>query len=204
MQIQTIQTRFEIFECKFDSFEQDSIHSNAYSNHSNGIQSIGIQIRTILSGFKAFECKFEPLEWDSKHSNANSNHFNAIQTIRTGFKGFWSFRMQIQTTPMGFEALECKFEPFEGDSKYSNANSNHSNGIRNIRLQIRTTLTRFKPFERDSKDFEAFECKFKPLQWDLKHWNANSNHSKGIQSIRMQIRTTRMGFETFDCKFEPL
>ena len=33
---------------------------------------------------------------------------------------------------------------------------------------------------------------------DSKHWNANSNHSKGIRSIRMQIRTIRKGFEAFE------
>ena len=30
----------------------------------------------------------------------------------------------------------------------------------------------------------------------------DSKHSKGIQSIRIQIRITRMGFEAFECKFE--
>ena len=46
--------------------------------------------------------------------------------------------MQIRTIWKGFEAFECKFEAFRGDSKYSNANSNHSIGIRIIRMQIRT------------------------------------------------------------------
>ena len=44
--------------------------------------------------------------------------------------------MQIQTIQNGFEAFECKFEPFERDSS--------------IRMQIRTIR----------KGFEAFECKF--------------------------------------------
>jgi len=32
---------------------------------------------------------------------------------------------------------------------------------------------------------------------DSKHLNANLNHSKGIRSIRMQIRTTQKVFEPF-------
>ena len=59
------------------------------------------------------------------------------------------------------------------------------------------------------KGFEAFESKFKPLERDSKHSNANSNLLKGIRSIWMQIltirkgiqiqiRTTRKGFEAFE------
>ena len=44
----------------------------------------------------------------------------------------------------------------------------------------------------------AFEWKFKP---NFKHSNANSNHSKGIRSIRMQIQTIRTKFEAFEFKF---
>ena len=47
MQILTIWTGLEEFECKFESFEKDSKHLNANSNHSNGIWSIRMQIRTI-------------------------------------------------------------------------------------------------------------------------------------------------------------
>ena len=61
------------------------------------------------------------------------------------------------------------FEPFERDLKHSNANSNHSKGIRRIRLQILTIR----------KGFEAFEFK--------------------IQTT--QILTIRKGFEEFECKF---
>ena len=81
--------------------------------------------------------------------------------------------MQIRTFRKGLEAFEFKFEPFERDSKYSNANSNHSKDIRRSWMQI-------QPFERDSK-----------------HSNAISNHSKGIGSIRIQIRTIRKGIEAF-------
>ena len=58
MQILTISTKFEAFECKFKPFEQDSKHSNANSNRSKGIRSIRIEIRTIRKGFEAFEYKF--------------------------------------------------------------------------------------------------------------------------------------------------
>ena len=51
------------------------------------------------------------------------------------------------------------------------------------------------------KGFNAFQGKFEPLEWDLKHSNANSKHSKDIRSIRMQILTIRKEFEAFECKF---
>ena len=57
------------------------------------------------------------------------------------------------------------------------------------------------------KAFEGFKRKFEPLS------NPNSNHSKGIQRIQMQIRTIRSipmqiptirkSFEAFERKFEP-
>ena len=56
--------------------------------------------------------------------------------------------MQIRTIRKGFEAFECKFEPFERDSKHSNANSNNSNQIWSIQMQIRNLQTRFEAFER--------------------------------------------------------
>ena len=45
--------------------------------------------------------------------------------------------------------------------------------------------------------------KFEPFERDLKHSNANSNHSKEIWSIWMQIqiRTIEKGYEAFECKF---
>ena len=85
--------------------------------------------------------------------------------------------MQIQTIRGKLKEFESKFEPFEMDSKHSNANSNHSTGIRSIRMQI-------EPFERDSK-----------------HSNANSKHSKLIRSILMQIQAIRKGLEAFERKF---
>jgi len=45
------------------------------------------------------------------------------------------------------------------------------------------------------KGFEAFER-------DSKHSNANSNYSKRIRSIRMQILTIQTKFEAFECKLE--
>ena len=47
------------------------------------------------------------------------------------------------------------------------------------------------------KGLEAFEFKYKPFEMDSKHWNANSSHSKGIQSVQMEILTTRKVFEAF-------
>ena len=64
--------------------------------------------------------------------------------------------MEIRTICKGFEAFECKLEPFEKDSKHSNANLIHSKGIRSIRMQIWTIRKRF----------EAFESKFEPLEED--------------------------------------
>ena len=55
-----------------------------------------------------------------------------------------TIRMQILTIQKGFEAFECKFKPFERDSKHSNPNSNYLKGIRKIRMQI---LTIWKGFE---------------------------------------------------------
>ena len=61
--------------------------------------------------------------------------------------------MQILTIRRGFEAFESKFKPLKKDSKHSDDNSNHSKGIRRIRMKIRTIR----------KGFEAFECKFEPF-----------------------------------------
>ena len=85
--------------------------------------------------------------------------------------------MQIRSIRKVLEAFECKFEPFESDSKHSNANSSHLKVIRSIQMQIRTIR----------KGFEAFK------------WN--SRHSKGIQIIQMQILTIRKVFEAFWLKF---
>ena len=54
--------------------------------------------------------------------------------------------MQILTIRKGFEALECKIETFEWDSKHSNANSKLSKGIRSIQMQILTLLKGFEAF----------------------------------------------------------
>jgi len=52
------------------------------------------------------------------------------------------------------------------------------------------------------KGFKASEFNFKPFEKDSKHLNANSNRSKGIQSIRMQIPTLPKELEAFECKFK--
>ena len=71
--------------------------------------------------------------------------------------------MQIRNIWKGFEAFECKFKPFEKDSKHSKViqsiqmqirtisnNSKHSKVILSILMQILTFW----------KEFEAFKCKF--------------------------------------------
>ena len=63
---------------------------------------------------------------------------------------------------------------------------NCSNGI----------LTKFE------KRFKTFKCKFKPFERHSKQLNTNWNHSKGILTIRMQIRTIPTTFEAIECKFE--
>ena len=114
--------------------------------------------------------------------------------------------MQIQTIRKGFEACEWKFEAFESGSKYSNENSNHSIGIRSIRMQIRIIRKgfevfecKFEAFERDSmhskgirgirKGFEVFESDSKHSNANSKHVNENSKHFKVIRSIIMKILT---------------
>ena len=96
--------------------------------------------------------------------------------------------MQILTTRTKFEVSECKFEPFERDSKHSNSYSSHWKEILAIRMQIGTIWAKFK----------AFDCKFKPFNRDSKIPNVNSSHLKGIRSIRLQIRTIRKRFEPFE------
>ena len=178
----------------FEPFERDSKHSNRNSNHSKEIR---LQIRTTWKWFEVFKCNFEPLQRDSKHSNPNSNNSKWVQ----------STRMQIQTIRKGFKCFESKFEPLERDSKHWNANSNHSKRIRSIRIQIRTNSKRIWMLiqhQTTRKGFEAFNSKFEPLESDSKHSNANSNHSKEIRSIGMQIPTIRKGFKAFESKFKPL
>ena len=60
-------------------------------------------------------------------------------------------------------------------------------------MQIRIIQTRF----------EAVKCNLEPFERVSKRSNTNSNHSKKILSIQLQIWTFLKGFEPFDCKFEP-
>ena len=102
--------------------------------------------------------------------NVSSNHSKKIQNIR----------MQIVTIGTKFQAFECKFEPFEQDSKHLIANSNHPKEIRSTRIKIRTRKgfeafeSKFEPLENG---FEAFQCKLQPFE---RHSNANLNNSKGF------------------------
>ena len=156
------------------------------SNHSKRIRSMRMEIQNIWKWFEAFEYKFDKFERDSKHSNVNYNHS----------KGIWS--------------VECKFEQFERYSKCSNSDSNHSKGFEAFECKLTQCECKLKPFER----VRNIRMQILSIRMDSKHWNANSNHSKGIQiirmqiltiqrSIQMQIRTIWKGFESFKCKFEP-
>ena len=69
-------------------------------------------------------------------------------------------------------------------------------------MWIQIIQKRFEAFKRKiqtvQKGFQAFEWKF---EMNLKHSNANSNHSKWIQSIWMQIWTIQIGIKAFEHKF---
>ena len=88
--------------------------------------------------------------------------------------------MQIRMIRIGFELFECKFEPFEWDSKNSNPNSNW---ILTIGTQIQV----------NRKWLEGFECIFEQFERDSNHSKPSLNHSNEIQSIRMEIWTIQMG-----------
>ena len=142
--------------------------------------------------------------------------------ILINFKGIRSICIRMQIGK-GFEAFECKFETFKRDSKNSNANSNHLKRIWSIWMQIWTIRIgfealecKFETFESDSKHsnrsmqigmigkgFKASESKFECLQMDPKHSNANSNHFKGIRSIRTICANSNhlKGILAFKCKF---
>ena len=119
--------------------------------------------------------------------NANSNDL----------KGILNNPMQIRTIRKGFKAFEAKFEPFQMDSKHSNANPNlnHSKGIRTIPMQILTISKGIRSIRKNLKHWVQIRT-----IWTLqnepfwKHLKAASNHSKGIQGIRTQILTIWKGF----------
>ena len=163
----------EWFEFAFECFESLLNGSNLHFNASNSFQTVRICIRMIRISFEWFEFAFEWFESISNGSNLQSNASNASNAsnpFRIYRICFWVVRipfewfeflfehlwMQILTIRTGLEKFECKFEPFERDSKYSNANLNHSKKIQSIRLQIRTIW----------KGFEAFECKLQPFERD--------------------------------------
>ena len=85
--------------------------------------------------------------------------------------------------------------------------------IGSIRKLLEAFECKFEPFERDlkhsnansnhSKGFQSILMKLEPFERDSKHSNGNANHSKGIRSILIEILTIRMKFKAFECKFEP-
>ena len=94
-----------------------------------------MEVRNIPKGFEASKTKFKAFERDLKHPNVNSTLSKGLKHSNANsnhLKGIQSIQIQILTIRKGFKAFECKFEPFESDSKHSNAKSNHSNQIRHI------------------------------------------------------------------------
>ena len=98
--------------------------------------------------------------------------------------------MQIPTIRNGFEAFECKFEPFKSESKHSNTNSNPSKGMQGIRSEpvFQSVRTQIRTIW---KEFNTFESKFEK---DSKHSNTNLNHSKGFEAFECK-------FQEFECQF---
>ena len=95
--------------------------------------------------------------------------------------------------------IQIKFEAFESNSKHSNANSNHSKGIRSIWIQILRDLKHSNANSNHSNQIPSFERKFELFERESKH--LNGNHSNQTQSIRKQILTIWIKFEAFECKF---
>ena len=72
--------------------------------------------------------------------------------------------------------------------------------IQNIRKGLEGFEYKFKPFEWDSKHSKviaSIRMQIREFERDSKHSNANSNHSKGIRSIQMEMITTWKVFEAF-------
>ena len=79
-------------------------------------------------------------------------------------------------------------------SVHSNANWKHYNGIRSIRIHIRTTSNLVRMLQKP----------FKWLELAFKWFESLSKHLKGLRSIRMQILTIWKGCEAIESKFKPL
>ena len=147
MEIPPFWTVFEALQRKFQPFKRDLKHSNANFNHLNGIRRTRNANSNHSSRIWSTWMPILTIEWDLKHSNANSNHSNGILSFRmpiperhskhsnansigknansnhsNGIRTIW---MQIPTIRTGLKPFECQFQPFEWDSKHSNANSNH-------------------------------------------------------------------------------
>ena len=123
MQILTNRKEFDTFEFKFEPLKPNSKHSNGNSNFSKGIQSILMQKWNPLNGIRTIQMHIES---DSHHLSSNFNYqveqdskrLNANSSYSKGIRSIW---MQILTIWKKPEAFECKFEPFQPNSKHSNA-----------------------------------------------------------------------------------
>ena len=85
--------------------------------------------------------------------------------------------------------------------------------IQNIRKEFDTFVWKFYPFERDSKcsnansnhskGIQSISMQIRTFERDLKHLYTNSHPSNEIRSIRMLLLSIRTRFEALECIFEP-
>ena len=189
----------EWFEFAFECFESLLNGSNLHFNASNSFQTVRICIRMIWISFEWFEFAFEWFESISNGSNLHSNASNASNPFRIYRICFWVVRipferfeflfehlwMQILTIRTGLEKFECKFEPFEKDSKYSIANSNHLKGFWSIRMQITTIRKGFdasNSFQMVQICIRMFWIRFKWFELAFDRLDSHSNLSNLLSS----------------------
>ena len=60
-----------------------------------------------------------------------------------------------------------------------------------------------KPTLKHSKGIQSIRMQILTIRKGFEAFEKNSNNSQGIRSIQMEIRTIRKGFEGFETKFEP-
>ena len=126
MEIQTLRTRFEAFECIFK------------------VLTIRMQIRSIHTRFETFECNFYPFQRDSKYSNANLNHLNRNLNHWIANSNHLNKNSEHYNVNSN-HSIKC--------SNHSNANlnqSSHSNGNSN---QSNWKLNHSNKYQGCRKDF---------------------------------------------------
>ena len=87
-------------------------------------------------------------------------------------------------------------KPFEQNSKHLHSNSNPSNEIWRIWMQILTMRMEIRTIRRRFQKHSITNSnRSKGIRSIL-------NHSKGIRGIQIQIQTIGKGFIAFECKFK--